>query len=85
MLEVRFLLGSQHGAFALIVRKPETTHPTPHLNAPHLHETMAGITFGNLRGKGCECSKCEGVVLCAARNLLPDSIKPTHYTVRRES
>ena len=45
---------------------------------------MAGITFGNLRGKGCECSKCEGVVLCAARNLLPDSIKPTHYTVRLE-
>ena len=45
---------------------------------------MAGITFGNFRGKGCECSKCEGVVLCAARNLLPDSIKPTHYTVRRE-
>eukprot|EP00964_Phaeocystis_antarctica_P088163 scaffold56096_cov60-Phaeocystis_antarctica.AAC.1 len=30
---VRFLLGSQHGAFALIVRKPETTHP-PHRNAP---------------------------------------------------
>ena len=69
------LLGSQHGAFALIVRKPETTHT---------HETMAGITFGNFRGKGCECSKCDGVVLCAARNLLPDSIKPTHYTVRRE-
>ena len=42
---------------------------------------MAGITFGNFRGKGCECSKCEGVVLCAARNLLPDTIKPTHYAL----
>ena len=40
---------------------------------------MAGIDF--FRGKGCECSKCEGVVLCAARNLLPDTIRPTHYTL----
>ena len=40
----------------------------------------ANINF-DFRGKGCECSKCEGVVLCAARNLLPDTIKPSHYTL----
>ena len=68
----------QHGACAERANAAAHTYPHAH-NAQH--PSMAGITFGNFRGKGCECSKCEGVVLCAARNLLPDTIKPRHYTL----
>jgi|AntRauMFilla1563_2_1112583.scaffolds.fasta_scaffold216085_1 hypothetical protein len=27
----------------------------------------------------CECSKCQGLVMCGERELLPSSVLPVHY------
>lgn len=39
---------------------------------------MAGLDFFRV---ACACNKCTGVVMCAERNLLPTTVKPTHYAL----
>jgi aminopeptidase N len=34
------------------------------------------------RAVRCECSKCNGIIVCGERNLLPTAVRPTNYKLK---